>query len=139
MNMTMPWQQIRRLQQQQGVSLVGLIFILAILIMLFMLGAKVAPVVIEYRSIRDAIFIAKKDRNTVREIQQSFDNQKISGYFEAISGSDLEITKDGNQFEVSFAYQKKIPLFGPVSLVFDFEASTAPPLLGTKKAAPSSP
>ena len=37
----------------------------------------------------------------------------------------LEITRNGEEVEVSFAYQKKIPLIAPVSLVFDFEGTTA--------------
>jgi hypothetical protein len=61
----------------------------------------------------------------VQEIKHSFNQQKISGYFTSISGDDLEITKEGNDLEVSFAYSKKIPLFGPASLVLDFEATTA--------------
>ena len=38
---------------------------------------------------------------------------------------DLEITKDGIELVISFSYQKKIPLFSNVSLVFDFEGSSA--------------
>jgi len=37
---------------------------------------------------------------------------------------DLEVTKEGNDIVVSVAYPKRIPLFGNVSLVIDFAASS---------------
>jgi Tfp pilus assembly major pilin PilA len=110
---------------QRGVSLVGLIFVLAILAMIAVLAMKVVPTVIEYNSIRKAIMSAKGAGETVREIQNSFDKQAEVGYIESISGKDLEITKNGSEIDVSFAYQKKIPLFGPASLVIDYAGSTA--------------
>ncbi len=128
------------LRRQAGVSIGGLIFVLIGLSMVAMLAMQVIPAVVEYRSIRDAIYIAKTDGKSVQEIKTSFSRQRISGYFTAIGADDLEITKEGNDFEVSFAYQKKIPLFGPASLVFDFEATTAktnPLADGKKPAAPA--
>ena len=41
-----------------------------------------------------------------------------------ISGKDLEIQKADDDFVISFAYTKKIPLFGPVSLSIDYAANS---------------
>jgi len=111
--------------RQRGMSLTGLIFILIILAFIAMLGMKVVPAVIEYRAISKAIVDAKQAGTTVREIQLSFDKRASVGYIDAIRGADLEIVKVENEFEVSFAYEKKIPLFGPASLVLDFNGTTA--------------
>ncbi len=111
--------------RQRGVSLLGLIFILIIVALIAMLAMKVVPMVIEYRAITKAIVDAKQSGTTVREIQQSFDKRADAGYIDAIKGSDLEIVKVENEIEVSFSYEKKIPLFGPASLVFDFSGTTA--------------
>jgi hypothetical protein len=111
--------------RQHGVSLMGLIFILIILALIAMLAMKVVPTVIEYRAISKAIVDAKQSGTTVREIQLSFDKRADAGYIDAIKGSDLEIVKVENEFEVSFAYEKRIPLFGPASLVFDYSGTTA--------------
>lgn len=113
------------LQRQQGLSIVGLIFILICVAAVALLAMQVVPAVVEYRSIREAVYKAKDVGKSVQEIKSSFNQQKIGGYFLAIGADDLEITKEGNDFEISFAYQKKIPLFGPASLVLDFEATTA--------------
>lgn len=111
--------------RQRGLSLVGLIFILAIVAMIAVLGMKVVPTAVEYSSIRKAIVSAKASGSTAREIQSAFDRQATAGYIDAITGQDLEISKIGNEIEVSFAYQKKIPLFGPASLLIEYAGTTA--------------
>jgi hypothetical protein len=93
--------------------------------MFAVLGAKVVPTVVEYNSIKKAIVSAKAAGSTAREIQAAFDRQADVGYIESIHGKDLDISKDGNEVEVSFAYEKRIPLFEPVSLVIDYSGSTA--------------
>ncbi len=42
----------------------------------------------------------------------------------SITGQDLEVTKEGGELVISFAYTKKVPLFKNVSLVFDFEGAS---------------
>ena len=111
--------------KQGGISLLGLIFLLAILGFFGILTLKIVPTFIEYRAIVGAIATAKSAGATVREIQNSFDKSATVNYIDAISGRDLIIAKDGDELEVSFAYQKKIPLVGPASLVLDYAGSTA--------------
>jgi Tfp pilus assembly major pilin PilA len=116
---------IRR--RQGGLSLVGFIFVIAIIAVVAILGLKVVPTVVEYSAIKKAIVTARGAGSTPREIQTSFDKQRDAGYIESVSGQDLEITRSGDGIDVSVAYQKKIGLFGPVSLVIDYAASTANP------------
>jgi type II secretory pathway pseudopilin PulG len=118
----------RSRSRQGGITLVGLIFVFAIVGMIAVLGIKVTPTVTEYLGIKKAIVSAKASGTTVLEIRNAFDRQADVGYIDAISSKDLEITKNknGDGFDVSFAYQKKIPLFGPASLLLDYAGSTAP-------------
>ncbi len=118
--------------KQSGVSLFGLIFVLAIVGVIAVLGMKVVPTFIEYMSVKKAIASAKAAGSTPSEVRSSFDKQAEIGYIDAINGKDLDIVKNGDGLDVSFAYQKKIPLFGPASLLMDYEGSTAPKSL-TKK------
>jgi DNA-dependent RNA polymerase auxiliary subunit epsilon len=119
--------------RQHGVSLTGLIFILAIVAALAVLGLKVVPTFTEYLSIKKAIASAKSAGTTPAEVRTSFEKQAEVGYIDSISGKDLEIEKNGDGLDVSFAYQKKISLVGPVSLLIDYEGSTAPKRLAKKK------
>ncbi|MDF3037020.1 MAG: hypothetical protein K0S28_2294, partial [Paucimonas sp.] len=96
------------------------------------IGMKVVPTVSEYFAIKKAIVIAKESGKTVRDIQTSFDKQASASYIDSISGKDLEIIRDGENFEVSFAYEKKISLMGPLSLVIDYRGGTARKSSGSK-------
>jgi len=109
---------------QRGVSLSGLIFVLVILAIVAVFGMKVFPTVSEYFSIKKAIIKAKSEGTTPKEIQSAFNKAAQIDNITAISGSDLEITQNNGQFEVSFAYEKKIPLGGPASLLLEYQGST---------------
>ena len=120
--------------KQRGLSITGLIFILAIVGVIAVVGMKVVPTVTEYMSIKKAIGSAKAAGTTPAEVRASFDKQADINYIGSIDSKDLEIEKNGEGLDVSFEYQKKIPLVGPVSLVIDYEGSTAPTRLAKKKA-----
>lgn len=111
--------------KQSGLTLVGLIFVLVIIGLIAVVAMKVFPTVSEYTSIKKAIVTAKASGSTVGAIKASFDKQAEVGYIESITSKDLEITKNGDEIDVSFAYQKKIPLFGPASLLLEYEGTTA--------------
>jgi type II secretory pathway pseudopilin PulG len=112
-------------KQQRGLSLIGLIFVLAMLGAVGLLALKVILTYMEYRAISTAIVSAKSAGSTAREVRSAFDRSANVTYIASISGKDLFITRDNDQIEVSFAYEKKIPLVGPVSLVLDYAGSTA--------------
>ena len=119
-------------ERQQGITLFGLIVWVAILGFVAVIGAKVVPATIEYTSIKKAIAAVKAKGGTVQEIRNGFDRQTDVGYIDSIHGKDLDITKNGDDIEISFAYQKKIPIVEPVSLLIDFSGTTAKS--STKKA-----
>jgi hypothetical protein len=113
-------------QGQDGLSLFGFIFVIVILALVAILGMRVAPTVVEYTAIKKAIANAR-DAGGVREIQAAFDKQTSAGYIESVAGKDLEIKRTADGFDVSVAYEKRIGLFGPVSLVIDYVAGKGSP------------
>ena len=117
-----------RIGAESGVSLSGLIVVLVVLGALALVLIKVTPAFIEYRAVKNAIVKAKADAGSgsVREIQQAFDKNAGVNDVSAISGRDLVITRDGGSAEISFAYEKRIPLAGNVSLLLDFTGTTDP-------------
>lgn len=110
---------------QEGLTLIGLIFILAILGCIAAVGLQVVPTFVEYRSIKNAIISAKAASTNPAEIRAAFDKQADVGYIDSIAGKDLDISKNGEDVEVSFSYEKKIHLVGPASLLLDYEGTTA--------------
>lgn len=109
-------------QTQSGLTLTGLIFMVAVVGLIAVLGLRIVPSVTEYMAVKKAIVSAKSAGNTPQEIRAAFDRQADVGYIQSITSKDLDISKEN---DVSFAYQKVIHLAGPASLVLDYEGSTA--------------
>jgi hypothetical protein len=106
--------------RQRGLSLFGMVFAVAVIGFLLVLGLRVTPTFIEYRAINSAIKKALVSAHTVPEIQKAFDRSAAIDDINVMSGKDLVIAKDNDDYVVSYAYTKKIPLFGPVSLTIDY-------------------
>ena len=117
------------LKKQRGLTLVSLLFVCVLVIGVALVGIKVAPDVIEYFAIVKSVKATAQDpaskQATVAQIRMNFDRRRSIDNVKAVSGADLDITKEGNEVVISFAYTSKIPLSGPVSLVIDFEGSSA--------------
>ena len=114
------------LHKQRGVSLSGLIFVLAIAMVLAMLALKVVPTVLEFNAAKDAIAAAKKTDGTVVAIRTAFDKNADINDITSVTGKDLIITKSTGQAEIAFMYRKEIPLFKNVFLSIDYAATTDP-------------
>ena len=66
--------------------------------------------------------IAKEQPATVAVARQAFDKQKDLEYsISSISGRDLSITKENDQVVIGFAYDKEIPVMGPVYILIKYE------------------
>ena len=115
-----------RKQRERGISLIGLIFGIAILAGVGLIAAQILPTYIEYRAIVTAIERAKKDGgDNAAAIQGSFARSSETGYITSITARDLMLERNGTDFDISFAYEKKIPLVGPASILLEYEGTTA--------------
>ncbi len=112
--------------KQTGVSLSGLIIVFVILIFIALLGFRVGPAVSEFFTAKNIIkTIAQEKRNaSVAEIRKAWDQRTMIDEIKTISANDLEITKEGGDVVISFAYKKEVPLFSNIGLYIDFAASS---------------
>lgn len=115
-----------------GLSLVGFMFVIVIVALLAVVGMKVVPTVVEFMAVKKAIVNAKASGTSPVEIKSAFERQRSANYIESVTGNDLEVTRTDNGFDVSVAYEKRIPLVGPASLVIDYVATTAGGKAGKK-------
>ncbi len=104
----------------------GMVVICITIVFVAIGGLKIAPAYIEYFTVKKAIVGVAQTTNkgTVAEVRQAFDRRAQIDDVDVIAAKDLEITKEGNDIVISFAYPKRIPLFGNVSVVIDFAASS---------------
>ena len=112
-------------RRQRGVSLVGLVIVIAAVAFVAIVAAKVAPTFVEYRAVQSGVKKAKAQANTVAEMQKAFDRSAAIDDITAVSGKDLDFTKVNDDYVISFAYTKKVPLFGPVSLTIDYSGTSS--------------
>ena len=115
-----------KFRKQGGFSLMGLIFGFAFIAIVGLTAAKVIPAYTEFRNIMNGAKEAKKAGGSVQNMQMAFNKQAEINDITAVAGKDLTISKETGEYEISVAYEKRIPLFGNASLLLDFEGTTAP-------------
>jgi Domain of unknown function (DUF4845) len=111
---------------QRGVTLFGLIFWAFLIGFTAYIAVRVLPTVNEYLTIQKTIdHIARSEPTTVGEVRDQFDKQRDIEYsISAIRGRDLTVTKEDDKVVIAFAYDKVVPLFGPVYLLIKYEGRT---------------
>jgi hypothetical protein len=113
------------MNKQRGISITGLIVMIAVVGCIFIFAAKVFPTFMEYRACKNSIVAAKAAGGSVREMQASFDKNADVNAISAITGKDLIFTRDGNETEVSFDYEKRIPIIANATLLLQYSGTTA--------------
>jgi len=111
--------------RQRGLSFFTLIFIIAVLAAVGLLAAQAFPTVVEYQAALKAINKAKEGA-TVADVRKIFDKAADVDNITSIKGDDLEITKVGDDVQVSFAYDKEFHMFGPAYMVLKYRGTSRP-------------
>ena len=119
---------LRGTRRQAGVTLLGLLMWAIIVGFAALIVMKVVPTVIEYSTISKAVNkIAAEGLTTVPEIRAAFDRQKEVDYnVTAVSGKDLEVTKENDKVVIRFAYNKEVEIVAPVFLLIKYQGSSKP-------------
>jgi len=112
-----------RRRAQRGVTMIGLLTWAMMIGFIAYLVVRVLPTYNEFSTVQSAIDkIAAAPPATVGDIRGAFDRQKEIEYsIQSISGKDLDITKENDKVVIAFAYDKEIPLFGPVYLLLKYK------------------
>jgi len=112
-------------RRQRGMSFLGLVVWGAVIGFLVYLTMKVMPTVNEYLAVRSTVQkLATQDITSVLEIRTAFDKQRQVDDIRAVTGQDLDITKENGKVVIGFSYEKEIPMGGPVSLLIKYQGRT---------------
>lgn len=109
--------------RQRGVTLFGLMFWALFFGFVGYILVRTLPTVNEYLTIQRTIEkVAAGNPATVNEVRNAFDRQKEIEYsISSIGSKDLQITKENDKVVISYAYNKEVPLFGPVYILLKYE------------------
>ena len=113
-------------RKQRGLSMTTFL-VVAVIIVFGAIGfMKVGPAYMEYFKVKKAVSaVAVEGRSgTVADVRKGFDRRAVIDDIDIIGGNDLEVSKDGNEVVVAFAYTKKVGLFSNISLVIEFAGAS---------------
>ena len=112
-----------RRARQRGITLFGLMFWAVLIGFGGYLLIRTLPTVNEYYTIQKAVDnIARQQLTTVGEVRGAFEKQKQLEYsISAIGGKDLLISKENDRIVIAFAYDKLVPVMGPVYILIKYE------------------
>ncbi len=113
-------------RHQRGVTLFGLMFWALLVGFTGYVLIRTLPTLNEYKTIQSAVeTIAKAQPATVAQARDAFDKQKELEYsISAISGKDLLVSKENDKVVIGFAYDKLVPIYGPVFILIKYEGSS---------------
>jgi hypothetical protein len=115
------------MKNQRGIALSGLIFWGIVLAAVAMLTIKVLPEVLDFYKIKKSVksTAINSSGKTVPEIRTIYSKYAEVENIQTITPADLDVSKESGEVVISFAYEKRIPLFYNVSLLINFEGSSA--------------
>ena len=116
------------MKTQRGLGFAGVLALLIGIVFVAVLGMKLAPAYIEYFAIKKAVTgmveSGELRNGTVADVRRAFDRRAVIDDITSIKGTDIEVTKDGSEIVLGFAYEKRIPIFYNISVLIDFEGSS---------------
>ena len=119
-------------KKQFGLTFFGVVFIGGGIVFSAILGMKMVPAYIDHFTVKKILTAMAKDSAfaamTPADVRKSFDRRAQIDYQKAVEGKDLDIAKTPNGNVASVNYTVVVPIVGNVSVMMEFEASTA----GTK-------
>lgn len=116
------------MKYQRGMTTIGWVVVLALVLSYVFIGIKVVPAYIEFFSVKKILATMAKDPGfgsmSAGELRKSFERRVAIDYVSAVTSQDLDITKEDGENVVSVEYSQKIPLVHNISVLLDFSAST---------------
>jgi hypothetical protein len=119
---------MRRRDRQSGISIIGFMLVIAVVLSIAMIGFRVLPSYIEYFSVEKTLrqtLENARDGVTLAEIRKDFDLKASADYIDSVRGGDVELVKEGNELVLSATWTKTLHLVGNVSILLDFQASAS--------------
>ena len=113
------------MKNQRGLSLIGFVFLAAIVGFVMFTSFRCVPAWNEYFSLKKVLLATANEFSADAQgatIRSSFDRRAYIDDL-PVRGVDVDISKDNGKLALSVNYQRKVPVAGNMSLLFDFSAA----------------
>ena len=113
-------------KRQQGLTILGFIFVAAVVGIFVMVGFRTLPSYIEYFTVKKVLARTLQDSKegfSMYQFRRDFDLKASADYIDSVNGSDIEVSKEGNNLVATATWSKTLHLIGNMSLLLEFEAT----------------
>lgn len=112
---------------QRGLSMIGFLFVAAVVLVVAMVAFRMIPAYIEFYTIQRALEGALADSNdlSVATVRRAMDRRLAADYADAVAAKDVEVSKSGNNVTASVSWEKRLHMVGNVSLLLEFDATAS--------------
>ena len=111
---------------QSGLTIIGFLFVAAVVVTIAMIGFRVAPSYIEYFSVEKTLRQTLQNAPegvTLGQFRRDFDLKASADYVESVRGSDVDLKREGTALVATADWTTTLPLIGNASLLLEFHAS----------------
>ena len=113
-------------QRQRGLTITGFIFVAVVVVVCVMVGARMLPAYIEAYTVQKVMARTLQDTKegfTLFQFRRDFDLKASADYIDSVHGSDIEVSKEGNELVATASWTRTLHMVGNVSLLLEFEAT----------------
>jgi len=115
------------MRHQRGLSMIGFLFVAAVVMVCALLAFRMIPAYIEYYTVQRALeeaISANNDPNQTN-VRRAVERKLNADYVDSVTAKDVQVTKNGNKITASVSWEQKLPLFHNVSLLMEFNAEAS--------------
>lgn len=116
-----------KIQKQSGMSLIGFILVLAMVIFVSYLGMRIVPIYMEYYSVVNAMDGVAAERGSASlspyDVRVKILNRLYVSYSENVQESHIKLSRSINGMNLRIAYEVRTPVIGNLDVVAKFDRS----------------
>lgn len=109
---------------QRGMTLIGWLFLLAVIGFLAIIALRLTPGYMEYFTIAQAMEQAhtqSSPESTIAQVREALLKRFVINNVKTIRAHDIKITRVDGEFTLSVAYEYRTPIVGNVDAILVFE------------------
>lgn len=115
-----------KIQAQRGMSLIGFVIVLSVVIFVSFIGMKIGPLYMEYYSVVSALNGVASERGSANlspyDLRVKVLNRLYLSYSEHVKESDIKVTR-GNGVHLRVVYEVREPIIGNLDVIAKFDKS----------------
>ncbi len=112
-------------RQQRGLSLIGFIFLAAVVAFVMFTAFRCVPAWTEYFSLKKVLQATANEFGVDAQapaIRAAYERRSVIDDL-PVNAKQIEIRKENGRITLAVQYERRVPVAGNMSLVFDFDAT----------------